>query len=63
MAPGASWANAFVAAVEGVDIRLESAKLAKTRLLRVARLQPVGAIENTQTHTPAKDFLDGWAKR
>lgn len=51
-------ANAFVAAVEGVDIRLESAKLAKTRLLRVARLQPVGAIENTQTHTPAKDFLD-----
>lgn len=51
-------ANAFVMAVEGPETRLESARLAKTRLLRMARLQPLGAMESPSSHTPGKDFMN-----
>ena len=55
---GATLANAFVMAVDGPEKRRELAKIAKTRLLRMARIQPVGANENTVGCTPCKDFLN-----
>ena len=53
-----SLANAFVVAVEGPAKRRDAAVLAKTRLLRLARLQPVGNEADVNHGTPAKDFLN-----
>lgn len=53
----ASLANAFVVAMDGTNA-LTHAHLAKQRLLRLARLQPVGYDVDVNRATPAKDFLN-----
>jgi len=55
---GASLAHAFVVAMEGADGAAAEGKLAKKRLLRLGRLQPVGFDCNVGAATPAKDFLN-----
>lgn len=51
-------ANAFVVAIEGPAAALDEARLAKTRLLRLGRLQPVGFEDDINNATPSKDFLN-----
>jgi len=55
---GTALSNAFVVAMEGPADGIEAARLAKTRLLRLARLQPVGFDYNVSFATPAKDYLN-----
>lgn len=50
--------NALVVAVEGAEAAAAEARLAKQRLLRMARLQPVGFETTISNSTPAKDFLN-----
>ena len=50
--------NAFVVAIEGAAGAETQAQLAKTRLLRLARLHPVGFEASVSHATPAKDFLN-----
>jgi len=50
--------NAFAAAIDGPAKRHAFAKLAKARLLRIARLEPVGNEIDVNRHTPSKDFLN-----
>ncbi len=53
----ASLNNALVVAVEGAAAAENEARAAKIRLLRMARLQPVGFEPTVSNSTPAKDFL------
>jgi putative Ig domain-containing protein/dockerin type I repeat protein len=53
-----SLANAMVVAIEGAEGGLTEARMAKRRLLRVARLQPVGFDYNVSFATPAKDYMN-----
>lgn len=53
-----SLANALVVAVGGADRAIDEALTCKTRLLRLARLQPVGFEDNVNSATPAKDFMN-----
>jgi len=49
--------NALVVAIEGPDVATNEAARCKTRLLRMARLQPVGFEQTVSYATPAKDFI------
>ena len=53
-----SLANAMVVAIEGAEGGLPEARLAKRRLLRMARLQPVGFDYSVSFATPAKDYMN-----
>ena len=50
--------NAFSVAIEGAGATETQADLAKTRLLRLARLRPLGFETSVSHATPAKDFLN-----
>jgi len=54
---GLTLANAFVVKIGGPDRELERAKLAKERLLRAGRLEPVGCEADANASTPGMDFL------
>ncbi|NLF29695.1 MAG: hypothetical protein GX591_02265 [Planctomycetes bacterium] len=53
-----SLANAFAAAIEGPAAQPNLAALAKQRLIRMARLEPVGFDHNVSFATPSKDYLN-----
>jgi hypothetical protein len=48
--------NSFAAAIKGADHA--TAAIAKSRLLRLGRLEPVGFESNINSATPAKDFMN-----
>ena len=50
--------NAFLATIEGVEKQPRAAAAAKERLLRMARLEPVGFEQDINQSTPAKDYLN-----
>lgn len=54
----ASLDEAFVAAVDGFAASPAPALSAKIRLLRLARLQPVGAEIDINQHSPGKDYIN-----
>jgi hypothetical protein len=54
----ATLANAFSLAVDGAETRADAALLAKTRLLRMARLEAVGFEDGVSRATPSKDYLN-----
>lgn len=51
-------ANAFAAAIDGPAAHSSLSALGKQRLLRLARLEPVGNEEDVNAATPAKDYLN-----
>jgi len=53
-----SLSNAIVIAAEAPGVPAEALRLCKQRLLRLARLQPVGFELTVSAATPAKDFLN-----
>lgn len=55
---GAALSNAFTVAIDGPEMRLPLAQLAKQRLLRAARLEPVGYENDVGSATPSKDYLN-----
>jgi hypothetical protein len=54
----ASLTEAFVAAIDGYATSAAPALSAKVRLLRLSRLQPVGAEIDINQHSPGKDYLN-----
>ena len=55
---GTALSNAFTLAVDGAAARAGLGLLAKKRLLRLARLEPVGNEQDINSATPAKDYLN-----
>ena len=55
---GNALANAFVVAIEGPSNASVNAAAAKTRLLRMARIKPVGTDIDIDAQSPSKDFLN-----
>jgi len=55
---GRALSNAFVVAIEGAASAIDEARAGKARLLRLARLQPVGFDYNVSSATPAKDYMN-----
>lgn len=55
---GASLSNAMVVAIEGPEAAGAEARLAKKRLLRMARLESVGFELTIDAHSPSKDYLN-----
>jgi hypothetical protein len=53
-----SLSNAFLANVEGSVFGINAARIAKERLLRMARLEPVGFERDINSATPSKDYLN-----